>query len=66
MKRNEGLSDRIIRIAFAVAAGLLIGLNLISGTWAIVIGIVGGIFLVTGIAGVCPLYMLFGISTVKK
>lgn len=66
MKRNEGLVDRIIRIVLAIAIGVVIGLGMITGTWAIVLGIVGGIFLITGIIGVCPLYMIFGISTAKK
>jgi hypothetical protein len=38
----------------------------ISGTWAIVLGILAIIFLLTSLIGVCPLYMPFKISTKKK
>lgn len=60
---NEGIVDRWVRV--------LLGIGLLSlvfvgpkTAW----GYLGTIFLFTGIAGMCPLYRLFGISTcsVKK
>lgn len=63
MKRNEGAVDRVIRILIAVAIALLIVFEVLTGTWAIVLGIVGGISLITGIVGFCGLYPLLGIST---
>jgi len=44
---------------------LLIGTGTLSGTWAIVLGIVAVVFLVTSLIGMCPLYALLGISTCK-
>ena len=66
MKKNMGTLDRIIRLVLAVLVAVLYFTNVISGTLAIILGIVGIIFLVTSILGVCPLYMLFGLSTLKK
>ncbi len=63
MKTNVGSLDRVIRFIIAIAAAVLIILGVVKGTWAIVIGIVGGIMLVTGILGFCGLYGLFGIRT---
>ncbi|MBD3414364.1 MAG: DUF2892 domain-containing protein, partial [Candidatus Aminicenantes bacterium] len=40
--------------------------NQISGTAAIVLGIVAVIFLLTSLVGLCPLYLPFKISTKKK
>lgn len=66
MKKNMGSTDKIIRIALAVLVAILYFTNVISGTWAIILGFLAVIFLVTSLVGVCPLYMPFGISTRKE
>ena len=66
MKQNMGVLDRIIRVALVVLVAVLYFTNVISGTWAIILGVLSVIFLLTSIFGVCPLYMLFGISTKQK
>jgi len=65
MKKNVGQIDRIIRVALAVLVGILYFTGVISGTWAIILGILAAILLVTGLVGTCPLYMLLGTSTKK-
>lgn len=63
MKENMGNADKVIR---ALLAGVLILLawgGFITGIWAIVLMIIGGIFIVTALIGTCPLYSLFGLST---
>jgi len=65
MKVNMGGLDRGLRIVLAVVVALLIGTGTLSGTWAIVLGIVAVVFLVTSLIGMCPLYALLGISTCK-
>ena len=66
MKKNMGTIDRIIRVSIAVIIAILYFTNVITGTWAIVLGIVAVVFLVTSLIGFCPLYLPFGISTRKK
>ena len=66
MKKNMSNLDRIVRIIIAAAVAVLYFTGLLSGTWAIVLGIVAVIFLLTGLIGFCPLYTLFKISTLKK
>jgi len=66
MKRNMSTTDRSIRIVIAV---ILIGLyaaGIVTGTLAIVSLVVAGIFLITSFINFCPLYRLFGISTLKE
>lgn len=58
-----GKADRIIRILLAICIGYLYYANLLTGPAAIILGIVALIFLITGIAGSCPLYTLLGIGT---
>ena len=65
MKKNMGRLDRIIRVAFAVLVAVLYFTNVISGTWAVILGILALVFLLTSLVGTCPLYMPFGISTRK-
>lgn len=65
MKTNMGVIDRIFRlIIVAIVAGLYFTGN-ISGTVAIVLGIIAAIFLVTSLLGWCPLYVPLKLSTKK-
>jgi len=66
MKRNMGIADRVIRIALAAVVVVLYFTNQLPMVAAIILGILAVVFLVTGIAGICPLYLLFGISTKRK
>lgn len=65
MKKNMGTADRALRLIAAIAVGVLYGLSLISGTVAIVLGVVAVAFFVTSLIGWCPLYLPFGLSTCK-
>lgn len=66
MKQNMGLEDRVIRLVAAIAVGVLYGLGYISGVLAIVLGVVAIAFFVTSLIGWCPLYLPFGLSTLRK
>jgi hypothetical protein len=65
MKKNMGSADKIIRVLIAIIIAVLYWQNIISGTLAIVLLIVGAIFLLTSLISSCPLYSIFGISTCK-
>ena len=63
MTKNMGTLDRVIR---TVVALIIVGLYLagrISGTVAVLLGIVAAVFLVTSSIGTCPGYLPFGFST---
>ncbi len=66
MKANMGTLDKVIRILVAIVIAVLYFTNQISGTTAIVLLILAGVFILTSFMSFCPLYLPFGISTKKK
>jgi Protein of unknown function (DUF2892) len=66
MTKNMGTTDRVIRTLIAVAIAVLYFTGTLSGTLAIVLGIVAVAFLVTSLIGWCPSYLPFGLSTRKS
>ncbi|WCL49496.1 YgaP family membrane protein [Leptospira sp. GIMC2001] len=66
MKLNMGTIDRIVRALLAlIVAGLYFG-GFISGTIAIVLGVIAIVLLGTSLVGSCPLYIPLKISTKGK
>jgi len=61
-----GTTDKVIRILVAVVILVLFLTHVISGTLAVILLILAGIFVVTSLLGICPLYLPFGLSTRKK
>jgi hypothetical protein len=66
MTKNMGVVDRGTRTIVAMIIAILILTNVVSGTAAIVLGVVAALFLLTSYISVCPLYMLLKISTRKN
>jgi len=65
MKKNMGLIDRLLRAAIAAAVVVLYLAGQLTGTAAVILGVLSVIFLGTSIAGFCPVYKVLGISTLK-
>jgi uncharacterized membrane protein len=65
MKQNMSSTDRILRAIIAVVLAALIYFNFLSGTAAVILGILAGVFFLTALLGFCPLYALFKFSTKK-
>ncbi len=63
MKANMGTIDRAIRTGIAILILILYAGGVISGTVAIVLGIVALAFLLTSAIGWCPVYVPLGLST---
>ena len=66
MKKNMGTIDKVIRILIAVVIAILWLANVISGTLAIVLLIIAGIFILTSFVSFCPIYRILGLSSRKK
>lgn len=66
MKANMGTADRIIRVIIAAILISLYFTNVITGTVGIVLIAASIIFVLTSLISVCPLYIPFGISTLRK
>lgn len=64
MKANMGSLDKTIRLVLGIV--LLIAAYYFQSTLAYIGGIVGIVFIVTSLISRCPLYMPFGISTLRK
>jgi len=66
MTKNMGVLDRGTRTIVALILAVLIVTGVVSGTLAIVLGAVAAILLLTSFLSICPLYLAFKISTLKK
>jgi len=66
MGKNMGTVDRVIRVLVAIVVAVLYFTGQISGTLALVLGIIAVVFLLTSLVGFCPLYKILGISTNKE
>lgn len=61
-----GTADKAIRILIAVVIAALYFTNVISGTLAIILGILAVVFVLTSFISFCPLYLPFSINTSKR
>lgn len=65
MKKNMGSADKMIRYIVAVAILILYMSGIITGTLGLILIVLAGIFVVTGVINFCPLYLPFGLNTRK-
>lgn len=61
-----GSTDKAIRLLLAALVAILYFTGIINGLMAIILGIFAVIFALTSFISFCPLYLPFGISTLKK
>ena len=66
MKQNMGYVDRALRVVAAVAIGVLYSTGQVDGTFAIVLGVIAVVLLISALLGFCPLYLPLKLSTLKK
>lgn len=66
MKKNMGNTDRIIRVLIAVVIAALYFAEIISGTIALIGLAFAAIFILTSFISFCPLYLPFGLNTLRK
>jgi len=65
MKKNVGSTDRIIRIIVAAVFAILALTGEVTGTVAVILGILAVVLLLTSLVNFCPLYAALKISTRK-
>ncbi|MEO8513740.1 MAG: DUF2892 domain-containing protein [Ignavibacteria bacterium] len=66
MKKNMGSADKIIRVIIALIVFALYFTGIVSGLLGIILMIFAVIFVLTSLIGTCPLYLPFGLSTLRK
>jgi len=65
MKKNVGSVDKIIRIIIAIVAIYVAYTGMVASPWNYVLYAVAAIMVLTTLAGTCPLFSIFGISSCK-
>lgn len=64
MMQNESALDRTIRFLAGLAlVSLWWPFAVLTGTWAVVLAVVGALLVATGVIGFCPIYRALGMST---
>ena len=66
MKQNVGTTDKSIRVLMAIVIAILYFTDVISGTLAIILGIIGVALVITSLFSFCPAYAILKMSTAKK
>lgn len=66
MKKNMGVTDKRMRVLMAIVIASLYFTKMIDGTLAIVLLGVAIVFLLTSFISFCPLYLPFGITTIRR
>jgi len=66
MKPNLSNLDRMIRVIVAALFAYLYFGGIVTGGLGIVLVVLGAVFVVTAIAGYCPLYTVFKFSTIRN
>ena len=66
MKKNIGSADRIVRVIIAVIIMALYATGIVEGTTGIILLALAGILVLTSFVSFCPLYLPFGISTLRR
>jgi len=66
MKKNMGSADKAIRLILAAIMIFLYFAGIVPGILGIVLVIFAVIFILTSFIGSCPLYLPFGLSTIRK
>lgn len=61
-----GSADRIIRVIIAAIMVALYFTGTITGTLGIVLITLSAVFALTSLVSFCPLYLPFGLSTLRK
>lgn len=61
-----GVADRAIRLLLVALVAILYFTDNITGTAAIILGILAVVFMFTSFTGFCPLYYPFKITSIGK
>ena len=66
MKKNVGSIDKVVRIIIAAVAVWAAYTNQVSSPWDYVLYAVAVIMVLTALMSTCPIWIVFGINTLKS
>ena len=65
MKKNVGNIDKIVRFIVAAVAIWAAYTHQVASPWDYVLYVVAAIMVITAVASTCPLWIIFGVDTLK-
>ena len=66
MPKNIGSIDRVLRLVAALILAALVLAKVVTGPWAVVLGGLAAVFVITAGLGFCPFYCPLKVSTAGK
>jgi hypothetical protein len=66
MNKNMGMIDRLIRVIIAIVIVILYFTEVVGGLTGLILIILAAVFALTSFVGTCPLYLPFGINTLRR
>jgi len=66
MKKNVGNIDKLVRIIIAAVAIWAAYTQQVASPWDYVLYVVAAIMLITAITSTCPLWIVFGVNSLKS
>lgn len=66
MKKTVGSTDKIIRYIIAIIAFYAAYTNMVASPWNYVLYAIAAIMILTAITGLCPIFSMLGINTIKS
>ena len=66
MKRNLSNIDRIVRVVLAALFAYLYFGGVMTGTFGVILVVLGAVFLLTAFVSFCPIYAALKLSTFKS
>ncbi len=66
MARNVGINEMTIRYVGGMILVVLGLAQVLKGGWAMAGYVLGGIAVVSGLVGYCPLWSVLGVSTLRR
>lgn len=64
--KNMGTLDRVLRLVVAGIIAVFYFADIISGILVLILAVIAIAFTLTSMVGSCPLYLPFGLSTLRK
>lgn len=66
LEKNMSTTDSIVRFVLAAIFAVLYFTGTVSGTFGVVLLVLAVVFALTAVVRICPIYLMFKLSTIRK
>ena len=66
LEKNMSTTDSIVRFVLAAIFAMLYFTGTVSGTFGVVLLVLAVVFALTAVVRICPIYLMFKLSTIRK